>query len=312
MSSGRISFISEHPGYNFSFSPNLYNLPEHLELLPSNSLQSFYMVDNQRKQIVGCVHFSIQAAVAESLPRRPFGFFEFDDRTGYNRIHDFVKYVMGALAFAGVSRIVLKGYPGIYSEKTWSKCTYALASNGFHIEKSGINHHIATGDNEYRSVIDRQEVKRLNKCVRKGLVFSKEPVSALWEVFGFICRWREEKNFEVNITIKELEESFSRFPGRYNLFAARDEGQLVAASISVIVNNEILYDFMHASPLSARRFSPVVFLLNGIYAYCRGQGVKFIDLGGSEAHGKPVRSLIRFKENIGGIPSVKLTFIKNL
>ena len=50
-----------------------------------------------------------------------------------------------------------------------------------------------------------------------------------------------------------------------------------------------------------------------IYEYCQEEKVKILDLGISLDHlGKEKPSLIRFKKNIGGIPSEKITYIKHL
>lgn len=310
LNSGRISFVDQHPGYEYSFPTNLYNLPEHLKLLPFERIASFFMVDRQRKLIDGTVNFVLTGDQAISLPRRPFGFFEINQTIGFNVIHDFVNYVVDRLMATNAREILLKSYASYYSPRALDACAYALAVNGFVIEKTEINHFLSPDRRSYRSILKQDEARKLRKCERRGFVFSEEPSTALDEIFGFICACRNERRQVVNITQEELRLSFARFPNYYKMFSARSGDRIAAASISVIVKDGILYDFMHASPLSFNPFSPVVFLINGIYDFCRQRRIHLIDLGGSVFADQPLRSLIQFKENIGGIPSVKFTFKK--
>lgn len=310
--SGKLSFVSGLPGgHAFSFSPNLYNLTDHIALLEHGTLKTFHILD-QNNIIRGLVNFVIENDEAVSLPQRPFGSFELDSSLSFDAVNLFVQWVADQLREMNISAIIIKSSSSIYNQPNFHKTCYALTSNGFKIAACDINHHIEIADASYEKIIDRQERKRLNKCIRNKFSFNIEPYDKLEEIYNFIVTCRNEKSQPISISLEKLDESIKAFPQRYVLFSARIEDKLAAASVSVKAGERILYDFMHANPGEFQRFSPVVFLVGGIYQYCKGENLKYIDLGISSFKNSPQNSLIRFKENIGGAPTVKLTFIKKL
>ena len=87
---------------------------------------------------------------------------------------------------------------------------------------------------------------------------------------------------------------------------------MIAATVCVLVNEEVLYNFLPAHDENYKSLSPVVFLVQGIYNYAFAESLKFIDLGISSLQGKPQAGLIIFKERLGGQPASKLSFIKEI
>jgi hypothetical protein len=309
--SGKISFVSDLPqGCPYSFAPNLYNLPDHIALLDYGSIKSFYMIDHNH-QIVGLINFIIEDNRAMSLPQRPFGSFEFCNSVSYDNVHKFVEWAMDQLKSMDIETVIIKHYSSLYGQDNFHKVLFALTSNGFQVTGSDINHHIQIIDCPFQKFIDRQEKKRLNKCKKEDFQFQKEPVLQLEEIYNFISICRKRKDQPVSIPIEQLSLSCKAFPDQYVLFSVRKEGKLAAASVSVIANGSILYDFMHANPEEYNVYSPVVLLVEGIYNFCQQNQFKYLDLGISSFENHPQISLIRFKENIGGIPTVKITFKKN-
>jgi hypothetical protein len=307
---GKISFVSGLPqGYSCAFPPNLYNLPDHLALLPLDGAKSFYVMD-RLNQIKGLAHFLIDKEKAVSLPQRPFGSFEFCESIGFNIINSFVTWVIAQLKESGIKWIEIKTCSPIYAPYHFYKTLFSLTSHGFEVKGSDINHHIRITSTPFVSNIHRQERKRFNKCRRERFIFQVEPVSRLEEVYGFLIGCRKEKGQPISVAMEQLSLSFRVFPDRYCLFSVRKDGNLAAASVAVKVNEYVIYDFMHASPMEFNNYSPVVFLIEGIYKYAQQNQFKYIDLGISSIDNKPQVSLIRFKENIGGVATVKLRLTK--
>lgn len=97
------------------------------------------------------------------------------------------------------------------------------------------------------------------------------------------------------------------------VFTVRDGAQLAALTVAVRVRSDILYNFLPASPLAYRPFSPMVMLLDEVVAYCRRQNIRVLDLGTSlDGDHQPKASLMRFKRNLGAQESPKLIFEKRL
>jgi hypothetical protein len=56
----------------------------------------------------------------------------------------------------------------------------------------------------------------------------------------------------------------------------------------------------------------LVFLLNGLYAWCQNENVKLLDLGTSYVNGKANATLLDFKLRMGGELTPKFYFHKTL
>lgn len=311
--SGPIAFVSDMPvGYTFSFELNLYNHPRHLALLANDKIVSFYMIHTRQKKILGLIYFCIINNEAISLPNRPFGSFELKRSINFERLTLFIQYIIQSLSELHVDTITIKSYSPLYQSEHFHLITFALISNGFQISVADINHHIQVTGHDYVKMIRYSEKKRLNKSKSLNYKFEKASVSEAEQVYQFICNCRTERSKPVSIDYHQLMTSLANFPDRYFFFTVKDKGNIAAASISVKVNQQVLYDFMHASALDYNQSSPVVMLMEGIYNYCQTHHLTSIDLGISSTHNQPQSSLINFKENIGGIPTVKFTFYKKL
>jgi lipid II:glycine glycyltransferase (peptidoglycan interpeptide bridge formation enzyme) len=114
------------------------------------------------------------------------------------------------------------------------------------------------------------------------------------------------------MSLQELKKMFALFPTAYILFGVFDKNKLISTSVSIKVSEEILYCFYIGDDLTYRTYSPVTFLINGIYHYAKGNHFKILDLGLSTDKGILNRGLYAFKKTFGTIDSVKLTFIKQL
>ena len=102
------------------------------------------------------------------------------------------------------------------------------------------------------------------------------------------------------------------FPEDFKLFGVYDNNALAAASISIMINKSILYNFYSAHAKQYDALSPVVRLMEGIYEHCQSDKIKIIDLGTSALNGRPNFGLLDFKLNLGASPSEKFTFEKIL
>jgi lipid II:glycine glycyltransferase (peptidoglycan interpeptide bridge formation enzyme) len=170
-----------------------------------------------------------------------------------------------------------------------------------------INHHIPVDAQLLHEKMHRMEQKRLRKCRRAGFVFRQEPIAQLPEHFTFLQNCRQEKGWQLSMTLDEIKEMTHAFPQTYRLFSVYDGGRRVAASLSVLIRSDLLYDFYHDSPGEYRSFSPVTLLLQSMYAYCREQGIRLLDMGTS-----PAVSLQQFKAHMGGVGSQKKSYYLRL
>lgn len=114
------------------------------------------------------------------------------------------------------------------------------------------------------------------------------------------------------MTLPDLIKTFEQFPAHYILFGVLDDEKIIAAAVTVVVSKEILYCFYIGDSLAYRPYSPVTFLVSGIYDYCIANNFKLLDLGISTDKGVLNKGLYSFKKSLGCIDSCKLTFEKIL
>jgi lipid II:glycine glycyltransferase (peptidoglycan interpeptide bridge formation enzyme) len=114
------------------------------------------------------------------------------------------------------------------------------------------------------------------------------------------------------MTFADLNKTVVTFPDRYLLFGIMKEGEIIAATISIQINQNCLYNFFANHDRKYNSLSPLILLIEGIYAYCQENRIGLFDLGTSALQGKPNFNLLDFKMHIGGVPSAKLTFNKTI
>jgi hypothetical protein len=99
------------------------------------------------------------------------------------------------------------------------------------------------------------------------------------------------------------------FPDRIHCFAVFNPSDLsiVAASICISINPDILYVFYWGDALSNLSYSPITLLASKIYDFARENSYSILDVGTSTINNNPNYGLINFKKNMGFEESIKLT-----
>ena len=109
---------------------------------------------------------------------------------------------------------------------------------------------------------------------------------------------------------EELENAFTRFPAAYKMWGVSVDNQLAAMAITVMVNRDILYVFYTADDLKHRKLSPVVMLHEGLYRHCGEEKFRLLDLGTASLKGLVNSGVATFKRNLGGVASLKQSWVK--
>ena len=149
-------------------------------------------------------------------------------------------------------------------------------------------------------------------AVKKGFGVRKLSFEHLEEVYIFIARCREVQSRKLSLSWEQLKRIADAFPDWFTVFAIYQQDVLVAASINIVVTKDILYNFYGAHDRQFNKYSPVVMLMNALYAYCQSNGFVYLDLGTSATGHEPNFSLLDFKMRLGARSTQKLTFQKTL
>ena len=133
------------------------------------------------------------------------------------------------------------------------------------------------------------------------------------EIYDYIQACRAEQKIEVSISKEKLLAYIDLFPQSYLMFTVRDAEQILAATIAIKVHRHILYSFLPGSLRKFKQYSPTVLLNEGLYQYCQDRQFDMLDLGiSTKKDGTNQKSLIAFKERMGGELSYKYSFEKAL
>ncbi len=298
-------------GFSREFDPCLYNTPEFIALKEGYNPVNCYLLDNKEKCILISITFLCHDLIAISLPKAPFGGISYR-QVSIRLLRHFIKNVIRYFISENFRKIIIKSPADFFNPSQNAMVANCLANEGFRVSNFDINHHLDIDPIGFSEKIHKMEVRKLRKSITHELDFEAVPISSMSEVYNFIRTCRDEKKVPINITFDELRRATEKFPQNYKFFTAVSEGTIVAATIAVLVRENVLYNYLPASLTAYNKLSPMVFLLSELYKYCQLTKVKILDLGISTIDNKPQESLILFKERVGGKATLKLTFQLNL
>lgn len=273
---------------------------------------TFYALRQEKKVARARVHFHLHNGVASSPYRNPFGSYEFSDAMSPKELYEFIRWTEGQLYEKGARQLEIKSYPQLYHKSRSALLTTFLLNQGYQVVHAELSACIPVRGSALYESMTSWEKRKLGQARRSNLRFVTVPLTRLKEVHDFISSCREERRQSLSMTYSEIRQVSDTFPDRFRLFGLFDGTVFTAASICIVINKTILYNFYSAHARSYDALSPVVRLMEGIYEYCQADKVEWIDLGTSSLHGKPNFSLLDFKLHLGAQPTQKLTFQKQL
>jgi len=234
------------------------------------------------------------------------------DKITTQELYDFVSFIEKKLKDQGVSQVIIKNYPQHYHSRHHSLISVVLFNQGYKIVNAELGACIEVDEKSLVTKMDSWEKRKLNQCIKEGLTFSCLNANNLKQVYDFILECRQAKGYALSMSGEELHNTVKNLKDSFKLFGVFLKDELVAASISIRVNNRVLYNFYSAHHHRYDGISPVVFLINSMYSWCNDHKIKLLDLGTSAMGGIPNFPLIDFKLRLGAEPAMKLTFEKRL
>ena len=300
---------------DLSFRNSLFNTPRHLGSQSSGPYFSFYLFKNKETNAIAVVHI-IEASDRhfQSPARAPFGGIQCLDQCSLLELSFFISCVVQGLSKHQANQINIRVQPSCYNNDKHILLHKAYMSTGFKILSEEINTHIAISDVPFDKLINRFERKRLSVCKIAGFKVEKTGSKQTVEsIYRFIQQSYSEKNYSLSITQKQFEILFKQFPDACHVFQVKDDRKVISLCVSILVTEKILYLFLPADLLCYRKFSPMVLLYEAIYNYAKTENIEILDLGTSlDNHGYEKPDLLRFKKNLGGTESLKITYHKQL
>jgi hypothetical protein len=299
-------------GYRCDFDSYIFNTPQNLTIQSLEGWHSFYALRSEKKTVRARVHFHIDGKVAASPYRNPFGSYEFSSTIEPKELFDFIRWVEARLVEKGAKKIEIKSFPALYNSSASAILLTFLVNLGYRVRNAELSACIEVNPNSLYQIMSSYEKRKAGQLRRSNLRFSAVPLTRFKEAFEFISSCREERKQSLSLTYGQLKTVCDHFPEAFKLFGVYDNNALAAASISIQVNNAILYNFYSAHARQYDALSPVVRLMEGMYEFCQEEKIRLIDLGTSALQGRPNFTLLDFKLNLGATPTQKLTFEKVL
>jgi len=306
--SGKFTF---HSG---DYSPKanyLFNDRKHLLLQAEQGWKCFYVLDG-KQQCVAFVWLHIEEEVASSPLKAPFGSLEFTEGVSSKTLFDFLQFLESELRNLGVKKVIIKNPPDAYESSKTALLKVFLINLGFTVSHAEVSSVIKVNDVEYSNYVTDWEIRKLKQAKTDGFCFQQNNIQEISTLYTFIEKCRTEKGYKLSMSLSQLSSLQNAFPENVLLFSIVKQNQLVAACIGLQVSKDILYTFYYDHGASYHAYSPVVTLMEGIYTFCQQHAIHLLDLGTASLEGQPNFSLLDFKLHLGGVPSAKLTFQKEL
>lgn len=307
----QINHISEsvQEAGHFSFERYLFNSPLHLLSQPCTEGYCFLLLSS-RKRVEARFNLFIHQAMGLSACRAPFGWVEFNPALDVRHLDTLLDSIEAFARSRELHQLRMTAYPFCYAPEAAQTLSQRLLFRGFTIYNSELSYHLPVDATPFESLLHDTERRRLKKSRKAGFEFRAEEAPELESVYSFIKSCRERRGFPVSLPLSDFKNLLSRFPESYQVFTLRQGNKTAALTVTVRVNDRILYNFYPADAEEYRPYSPTVQLTEGLYDYCQEKGYGLLDLGISTDRGAPNYGLIRFKKNLGAQASLKLSFEK--
>jgi hypothetical protein len=298
--------------YSPAFEESLFNTQEHRTLQQRDGWHSFYILNEANKKICGAIHFRIADRIAHSPYSAPFGSLEFNPTVPKQIINEFLQFVENQMMKHHVSSIMIKSYPEAYQKDNALLLQACLLKLNYKIINNEIDSVIDVREKGVGHLFNRSHGRLLKKANQEGLYVKQIDLKDLKDVYYFIDQCRREKGYVLSMNFDQVKKTTDLLAEHFKIFGVYKENKLTAASITVRVNEGILYDFYHDHDSAFDDVSPIVTLVAGLYEYCFEHSIQLLDLGTSSLNGKPNAGLLEFKNRLGGRPTPKVTFSKTL
>lgn len=298
--------------YLADYRISLFNSRPHRSLQSKAKWIEFHLIHTERKKILASIFFCVSDSMASSPASAPFGSFELSQSVSAEHLFEFIGFIEHGLRSRKVKQIRIKNYPEAYHPRLHNLVTVLLYNHGYQVDNAELGACIPVDDTNLESKMDRWEKRKLRQALNAGLSFKTLPIGQIDEVYDFILACREERGQSLSMTKTQLKRVVKKLPKEFYLFGVYETNTIVAASISIRVNKDVVYNFYSAHTKSSDHLSPVVFLLSNLYGWAFSHKFSLIDLGTSALGGAPNFPLIDFKLRLGASPSMKLTFEKTL
>lgn len=263
-----------------------------------------------RSSMGATIHFTAKDQTLVSLSKSPFGGIAFvnNDNNTPSEIDTLFEQIEKYAVNNRIGSVQVTCCPLIYQPVSGEMLVRKFLEAGYSILHKDIAQVLMVSASNLKLNTLRRRCIRQN--VDAGFVFYELTPNKLASAYQLFIESRKRKGYPVTMSLDDLVRMFMLFPQQYKLMGVYDGERLIAACVVIWVSSSILYYFFVGDDSKYRKFSPVTYLIENVYAYARSRGATLFDLGISTDGGVLNAGLYEFKKSFGAIDSAKYTFIK--
>lgn len=297
--------------YPCSFEVYLFNTAKHQNTQTTQAYHTFYLIRLPYPEAIASISLiEVSEKHFASPARAPFGGIQCHPGCQMQELIFFLSCVEKWTQQNSAKDLLIKTAPVVYNPSL-NRILHRIYLMNAYQSIDRINHHIEISSIDFSLTIKKSESRRLSKCKQASFRVNLLKTTPDGDIFKFISDSFSSKNYKLSISEERFEVLAKTFPEEFLVFTARDGHQLIAVCVTVRVSKDVLYLFIQTDLLSYRKFSPMVLLYEQIYNYCQKEGIKTMDLGTSTDHNGVIKpGLVCFKENMGGVKSLKVSYQK--
>lgn len=256
------------------------------------------------------ITFHVTAGRAQSLPRAPFGGFEFFEQVHDEALAYWWRQVTFELKELKVKTIVVKIPPVIMYDRAF-RLVDRLFRNQCAQSNDEASSVMLIDDSKFEQKIVPAKRTRLRKF-RSDFQFKKMPLSHISLVHRFLKKCRKERGQTLSLSLSQMTRLAEAIPKHLQLFCVYAGDQLVSAAVVLQESPQVWYTFYYGHLSAYDRQSPVVFLLEQLYDTAKKEGIQWLNLGTSMLDNKINYPLLHFKKSLGAVTTIKRTYIQQL
>ena len=207
----------------------------------------------------------------------------------------------------GVRSLVLKQPPAGPFPSQSENIRQMLLDAGFYEMEKEINHHIDLTVGKVK--LHSMQKRKISKCERLKCFFQEEGLESYEILHRFIAKCREQQGLQINISLEKFVKTIKTLAPNYRFFSVRDvSGELMAATVTVRVSDDVVYNYLPAFDRNYIALSPMALLYHKLTELLRNEGIRFFDLGISSINSQIQKGLSDFKERMGAERSFRYTY----
>ncbi|WP_422361690.1 GNAT family N-acetyltransferase [Reichenbachiella sp.] len=279
--------------------------------LDANSIQKTFVYEWKESECKINITFSQEDHLAISLPKAPYAGFNIEGSLSQTAMDKMTTDLKEKLSKRGIQKAIVRQRPEFEPTPEFQIIHDGLVRHKFSYTKEA-NQFVFLGQ-DFEQNLHPMQLRKIKKCQQEQLIFSKEDPSKIQEVHSFLTSCRNQQGLEINIDNQSLKQLFLKLPRSYECYTVRNcEQKILAATILVLVNDQILYNYLPGFDRVYKSLSPLSYLLFQLYHDLRDRNYEIFDLGISSIDGELQNGLFTYKKRMGAEQSDRFIYEINL